>query len=158
MSPGGEHAVPKEGPSPPPSRGPYNRHMAQIEPSPTTFGALVRAFRQQRGWTQQDLAERWGFTREYVSQIERGKRKLYGEESVLRLAEILDIPLERLQVIGKYVPHGARVANHVAEADDALLEALLGPARGMRAACTRLARATRRLGGARAAARLVCEL
>lgn len=102
--------------------------MGQIEP-PTNFGALVRAFREQRGWTQQDLAERWGFTREYVSQIELGKRKLYGEESVMRLAEILDIPLERLQAIGRYVPHGARLANHVAEADDALLEALLGPAR-----------------------------
>src|SRR2546421_8671366 len=47
----------------------------------------------------------------------------------MRLAEILDIPPERLQAIGKYVPRGARVANHVAEADDALLEALLGPAR-----------------------------
>jgi transcriptional regulator with XRE-family HTH domain len=100
----------------------------QLEPSPTTFGALVRAFRLQRGWTQQGLAERWGFTREYVSQIERGKRKLYGEESVVRLAEILDIPLERLQAIGKYVPHTARSASDVADADDALLEALLGPA------------------------------
>src|ERR1700737_1733437 len=99
--------------------------VAQIEPSPTTFGGLVRAFRDQRGWSQQQLAARWGFTREYVSQIELGKRKLYGEESVMRLAEILDIPLERLQAIGKYVPHGARVAEHLAQTDDALLEALI---------------------------------
>lgn len=103
--------------------------MAQIEPPPTNFGALVRAFREQREWTQQDLAERWGFTREYVSQVELGKRKLYGEASVMRLAEVLDIPLERLQAIGRCVPHGARLASHRAEADDALLEALLGSAR-----------------------------
>lgn len=103
--------------------------MAQIEPPPTNFGALVRAFREQRDWTQQDLAERWGFTREYVSQIELGKRKLYGEASVMRLAEVLDIPLERLQAIGRCVPHGARLASDRAEAEDALLEALLGPAR-----------------------------
>jgi transcriptional regulator with XRE-family HTH domain len=103
--------------------------VAQLEPSAGTFGGLVRAFREQRGWTQQDLAERWGFTREYVSQIELGKRKLYGEESVMRLAEVLDIPLERLQAIGKYVPHGARTAEHLAQADDALLEALIDPAR-----------------------------
>ena len=110
-------------------RGPYNRQVVHLERSPTTFGALVRAFRRQRGWTQQDLAERWGFTREYVSQIELGKRKLYGEESFMRLAEILDLPLERLQAIGKYVPHGARTAEHLAQADDALLEALIDPAR-----------------------------
>ncbi|MEA2534967.1 MAG: hypothetical protein QOJ93_2778 [Actinomycetota bacterium] len=109
----------------------YNRGVGQLEPSPGTFGGLVRAFREQRGWTQLDLAERWGFTREYVSQIELGKRKLYGEESVMRLAEILDIPLERLQAIGKYVPHGARTAEHLAQADDALLEALIDPARAM---------------------------
>ncbi|MGH2770031.1 MAG: helix-turn-helix domain-containing protein, partial [Actinomycetota bacterium] len=70
-----------------------------------SFGTLVRAFREQRGWTQQQLAERWGFTREYVSQIELGKRKLYGEESVMRLAGILDIPLERLEAIGKQLPY-----------------------------------------------------
>jgi len=103
--------------------------VAQLEPSPATFGGLVRAFREQRGWTQQDLADRWGFTREYVSQIELGKRKLYGEGNVMRLAEILDIPLERLQAIGKYVPHGARVTRHPAQADDALIDALLDPAR-----------------------------
>src|SRR5713226_2569458 len=59
----------------------YNRDVAQLEPSAGTFGGLVRGFREQRGWTRQDLAERWGFAREYVSQIELGKRKLYGEES-----------------------------------------------------------------------------
>jgi transcriptional regulator with XRE-family HTH domain len=43
-----------------------------------------------------ELAERWGFTREYVSQIERGKRKLDKQEQVSRLADILNIPEERL--------------------------------------------------------------
>ncbi len=94
-----------------------------------SFGALVRAFRKQRGWTQQQLAERWGFTREYVSQIELGKRKLYGEQPVMRLAEILDIPRERLEAIGKHIPHAGSSVRQVAEDDDALLRALLEPAR-----------------------------
>ena len=69
------------------------KDQEQETPSAPTFGGLVRTFREQRGWTQQRLADHWGFTREYVSQIERGKRKLYGEQSVIRLAEILEIPL-----------------------------------------------------------------
>src|SRR5579885_383995 len=49
------------------------------------FGQLVRSYRQQRGWTQEELGERWGYTRAYVSQIEQGKRKLDSMTQVLRL-------------------------------------------------------------------------
>ncbi|HEY8201401.1 MAG TPA: helix-turn-helix transcriptional regulator [Actinomycetota bacterium] len=96
---------------------------------PGAFGKLVCAFRKQRGWTQQELAERWGFSREYVSLVELGKRRLYGEEQVLRLAEILDIPLERLAAIGRYVPRPSPMPAEDREAEDALLQALLEPAR-----------------------------
>lgn len=27
------------------------------------FGKLVQAYRKQRGWTQQELAVKWGYTR-----------------------------------------------------------------------------------------------
>lgn len=90
---------------------------------------MVRTFREQRGWTQRQLAERWGFSREYVSLIERGKRRLYGEESVLRLAEILDIPLESLAAIGRYVPPASSFLLEGDGAERALLQALLEPAR-----------------------------
>ncbi len=40
------------------------------------FGDLVRAYRKQRGYTQEELAERWGHSRAYVSLIEAGKKKL----------------------------------------------------------------------------------
>ena len=89
------------------------------------FGKLVRAYRQQRGWRQEDLAERWGFTREYVSQIERGKRKLDRQEQVTRLADILGIPDERLAAIGK---KSQPLTEHSSESDNALLQALLEPA------------------------------
>jgi transcriptional regulator with XRE-family HTH domain len=112
-----------------PGAGDTVREREQETPSAPTFGGLVRTFREQRGWSQQRLADHWGFTREYVSQIERGKRKLYSEQSVMRLAEILEIPLERLREVGKYVPHQARVAGQLAEADDVLIQALLEPAR-----------------------------
>src|SRR5215468_8944494 len=60
------------------------------------FGKLVRSYRKERGWKQEELADRWGFTREYVSQVERGKRKLDKPEQVTRLAEILGISEEQL--------------------------------------------------------------
>ena len=62
-----------------------------------TFGQLVRSYREQRGWSQEELAERWGHSREYVSQIERGKRKLDSMTQAMRLADILDIPQEKLE-------------------------------------------------------------
>jgi transcriptional regulator with XRE-family HTH domain len=96
------------------------------KPEDASFGKLVQLYRKQRGWKQQELAEHWGFTREYVSQIERGRRKLDKQEQVRRLADILGIPEERLAAAGKTVPRGRPVEGR--EADDALLEALLAPA------------------------------
>jgi transcriptional regulator with XRE-family HTH domain len=92
------------------------------------FGKLVRAYREQRGWKQGDLAERWGFSREYVSQIERGKRKLDKPEQVTRLADILGISVEQLAHVGKGMPPKRASAQHPGESDDILLQALLEPA------------------------------
>ncbi len=92
------------------------------------FGKLVKSFREQRGLSQGKLAEQWGHTREYVSQIERGRRKLDKQEQINRLADILDIPSERLEAIGKGIPQRqVRLAERPAEADDILLQTLLEP-------------------------------
>ncbi len=98
------------------------------ETGTSDFGKLVRNYRLQRQWTQQQLADRWGHSREYVSQIERGKRKLDHVEQVNRLADILEIPSERLDAIGKGIPRRKGETQRSSNADDALLEALLHPA------------------------------
>jgi transcriptional regulator with XRE-family HTH domain len=92
------------------------------------FGKLVRTYREQREWTQDELAERWGFTREYVSQIERGKRKLDKPEQVARLADVLGISEEQLTNVGKKLPFKQLSTRRSAEHDELLLEALLEPA------------------------------
>ena len=69
-----------------------------------TFGKLIKTYRELRGWKQEELAERWGYSREYLSQVERGKRKLEKQEQVHKLADILDIPQEQLDAIGKGLP------------------------------------------------------
>ncbi|MBE3560433.1 MAG: helix-turn-helix domain-containing protein [Ktedonobacteraceae bacterium] len=96
-----------------------------------TFGQLVRAYREQRGWSQGELAERWGYTREYVSQIERGKRKLDSMTQVIRLADILDIPQEKLEEIGRGIPKRKIDIQKPEQADSAILQMLLAPGRDM---------------------------
>ncbi len=95
------------------------------------FGELVKAYRNQRGWTQEELAERWGYTRIYVSQIEQGRRKLNSVTQVLRLADILDIPQEKLEAIGRGIPERKIKAQEPHQADSAILQMLLAPGRDM---------------------------
>jgi transcriptional regulator with XRE-family HTH domain len=40
----------------------------------TRLGLNVRRLREQKGWSQEDYADRAGINRTYVSDIERGKR------------------------------------------------------------------------------------
>jgi transcriptional regulator with XRE-family HTH domain len=95
------------------------------------FGQLVRSYRQQRGWTQEELAERWGHARVYVSQIEQGKRKLDSMTQVMRLADILDIPQEKLEEIGRGIPKRKIEIQKPEQADSAILQMLLAPGRDM---------------------------
>ncbi len=94
--------------------------------SSNAFGNLVKSFREQRGWSQGELAEKWGHTREYVSLIERGKRKMDKQEQINRLAEILGIPYEKLAAIGKAMP--PKTSTPPLQESDVLLQALLEPA------------------------------
>lgn len=87
------------------------------------FGKLVRAYRKQRGWTQEELAEKWGYTREYVSHIEAGRRKLDSVSQLVRLADLLDIPSEKLEAIGRGIPE--RKAKTVTQNIDSPLLPLL---------------------------------
>lgn len=105
-----------------------SRKQESTETGTSDFGKLVRNYRIQRHWSQQQLADRWGYSREYVSQIERGKRKLDHVERVNRLADILEIPSEQLDAIGKGMPRRKNDTERLSNADNALLEALLQPA------------------------------
>ena len=40
------------------------------------FGRRLRNLREQRGWTQVELAERLGLDRSYLADIERGNRNV----------------------------------------------------------------------------------
>ncbi len=102
-----------------------NEKERELKLTNNAFGKLIKSFREQRGWSQGELAERWEHTREYVSQIERGKRKLDKQEQINRLADILEIPNERLDAIGKGVSPRRAIVEKPADADDILLQTLL---------------------------------
>ena len=60
-------------------------------------GGNVKRVRQQRGWTQEQLAERSGFSQQYISGLEQGRRNPT-IVTVYELATALDVNyLELLQ-------------------------------------------------------------
>jgi transcriptional regulator with XRE-family HTH domain len=60
-----------------------------------TFGRSVRSLRKQRGLSQEDLAEKSGISRNYVSDIERGVRNP-GLLVMVALAKALRVSLREL--------------------------------------------------------------
>jgi transcriptional regulator with XRE-family HTH domain len=55
------------------------------------FGRTLKAFREARGWDQQDLADRMGWrTRVTIAKLETGRRPVKSCESRL-LAQVLDV-------------------------------------------------------------------
>ena len=55
------------------------------------FGRRVRELRQARGYSQEELAERSGLHRTYISSLERGQRNV-GIDNVRVLAQALGVP------------------------------------------------------------------
>ena len=56
------------------------------------FGAAVRRLRTERGWSQEELADRVGIDRTYMGGVERGERNL-GLVNVARIAAALEISM-----------------------------------------------------------------
>jgi transcriptional regulator with XRE-family HTH domain len=59
------------------------------------FGKALRAVREQRGYSQEELAERAGLHRNYVGGVERGERNV-ALENIVKLAQALSVKTKDL--------------------------------------------------------------
>lgn len=60
------------------------------------IGYNISEYRRQRGYTQAELAEKIDISSNYLSQIERGRRKKYSIHVLVMISEALDVPLRAL--------------------------------------------------------------
>jgi transcriptional regulator with XRE-family HTH domain len=61
----------------------------------TAFGNAVRKLRRDRGWSQEDFADRVGVHRTYMGGVERGERNV-SLVNIGRISESLELPLAAL--------------------------------------------------------------
>ena len=78
----------------------YHSKMKWMYGSNTTLGKRIAQLRQDRGWTQKELADKAGITQNHVSRVEKDRMK--PRRSTLKgLAEAFEIRVEDLEALAE---------------------------------------------------------
>jgi transcriptional regulator with XRE-family HTH domain len=59
------------------------------------LGERLRAFRRERGWSQEMLGERSGLSGKFIGEVERGEKSI-SVDSLYRVSVALRCPLKKL--------------------------------------------------------------
>jgi transcriptional regulator with XRE-family HTH domain len=60
------------------------------------IGERLQELRKERGWTQQELADRSGIKRGYIALLESNRRRSIGARNALKLAGAFGITVDEL--------------------------------------------------------------
>jgi HTH-type transcriptional regulator, competence development regulator len=74
------------------------------QPVDETFGKHIQRLRRERGLTQREVATKLEIDFTYLSKIENDRGEAPGEETVRKLAEVLDADVEELLALAGRVP------------------------------------------------------
>lgn len=77
---------------------------ASLPSGDETFGRLIQRLRRERGLTQRQLAASLGLDFTYLSKVENDRGEPPGEETVRKLAEVLETDDEELLALAGKVP------------------------------------------------------
>jgi transcriptional regulator with XRE-family HTH domain len=73
-----------------------SRTISDVELNPDLQPEVLREYRKSDGINQADLAQILNFDQSYVSKIENGQRQVRDVETLLRIAQQLEVPPNRL--------------------------------------------------------------
>jgi putative transcriptional regulator len=84
----------------------------------TALGGRLKALRAERGWTQQELADRSGNKRGYIASIEVGLVANPSASVFLKLSTAFNIPLEELYEAAGYIKNVQEIQRRVETPED----------------------------------------
>lgn len=75
-----------------------------IPPLVRALGAALRVERERRGWSQEELSDRAGLDRTYLSGVERGER-CPNLRNLIRVVQALEVSLSQLVLAAESARH-----------------------------------------------------
>lgn len=84
----------------------------------TSLSHKIKSLRAERGWTQQELADRSGNKRGYIASIEAGLVANPSANTFLKLSTAFNIPLEELYEASGYVKINGEIHRRVETPED----------------------------------------
>ncbi|WP_431810634.1 helix-turn-helix domain-containing protein [Lysinibacillus capsici] len=92
------------------------------------FGKMLKSLRKKRGLTLADLSDLSGISISYLNRLEKGERKSPGFTKIIKLAEVLSVPVSSLvgsciqESEDKPVSISELFFNHTIEYNDEVLD------------------------------------